>query len=235
MEDTVLYQVNPSTGAIVNTLQFQTSAINSLISYNISPDDTKIVVVGSNSNNDAYWAIVSTSTMLPTSQMKNSGVIATNVIWVSNTDFIIVISSKGNSPFVETYERYTTSGTLVWTLNLDCSDCLGVTGGSASSEIILVDNGNFVSFWCPNSASGSCAFVKANQATGAIVSLEYLHHSASLYQNYVFQDQIKMFFTNQGIIPYLYLNFVTADDLNQYFLQIDIDTNVITNGLTYDN
>jgi hypothetical protein len=76
IEDTVLYQVNPSTGAIVNTLQFQASAINSLIGFDISPDDTKIVVVGGTSTQNAYWAIVSTSTMLPTSQMQNVGGIA---------------------------------------------------------------------------------------------------------------------------------------------------------------
>lgn len=92
-----------------------------------------------------------------------AGLLAVDVKFISNTDYIIAFSNEGVTPATETYQYYSVAA-LTWTLELVCKDCLHPTGftGTPNSHLALVDGGNFVAFWCPNSHGGQCVLLTAN-------------------------------------------------------------------------
>jgi hypothetical protein len=106
IEDTVLYQLDTATGALLNSLEFDSTALEGFFGLDVSPDDLHVAVIGSTSNPstaEAFWAEVEVATFLASNENTLSGFDGIDVKYVSNTDFIIVLSTDADAPYTETY------------------------------------------------------------------------------------------------------------------------------------
>jgi len=144
----------------LHTLKINPASIDFLIGLDIAPDDQHIILVGGKFSSLAYWAIVDVATFTVQSEFSKTGQYASDAKWVSTTDYIVGLSNGGNIPFTEYYQRYS-GGVLQWTLDLVNSNGQA-TGGFANSKIVLIDGGNFASFWCPNTPSNQCVLLRAS-------------------------------------------------------------------------
>lgn len=171
----------------MNTLEWDPTAIDFLTAIDITSDDSTVGLSGGTNHVTAFWALIDAASLTVITQLSIPGLLAVDGKFIigSDTDYIIVISTEGAFPFTETYQYYS-GATLVWTLDLICDDCLAPVGfvGLPNSRIVLIDGGNFATFWCPNSVGGECALLIANQVTGAVVSLSYITHTAGTYENW---------------------------------------------------
>lgn len=120
--DTVIYQLDASTGVVLNRLFYDPSDNLEIWGIDVSPNDNNVVLFGG-SDSFAFGSNIQVDTFTPNFKFEfegNTKIVDTK--WISDNDAIVVFSTLGLSPFTETYERHN-NGVVTWSRNLICTDC----------------------------------------------------------------------------------------------------------------